>query len=403
MALITCLLAVLFSLFYFRTERTLYNESMAAMKDYASTQPGLIFFDRFGRIFETNEDKYSHLNMFVVEYYPSLKLIKPYGFYTELTSEQEKFLLFIVENAVSSKGSDGIIGKYNLRYLKSSITGGIRIVFLDKAYEDNTLHGILISLILLGCGSFVCFFIITLIICKIAVSPVEKSIIQQKQLVADISHELKTPLSIISANAEIISSKPDARVSELEKWLGYIKGETNRMSELISGMLYLSKTDEAAESYEKQILDLSSLVMGSLLPFESICFEKGLTLKTNIQPGIFIYGNRELLVRLVGILTENAVKYSNPSLGGIVSVDLYIIQDKTIMAVNNRGEVITGRQAKDIFKRFYRPDEARSRSEGGYGLGLAIANNIVELHDGKISLESNPTDGTTFIVTFKAS
>jgi signal transduction histidine kinase len=73
------------------------------------------------------------------------------------------------------------------------------------------------------------------------------------------------------------------------------------------------------------------------------------------------------------------------------------------MAVNNRGEVITGRQAKDIFKRFYSPDEARSRSEGGYGLGLAIANNIVELHDGKISLESNPTDGTTFIVTFKAS
>ena len=94
MALITCLLAVLFSLFYFRTERTLYNESMAAMKDYASTQPGLIFFDRFGRIFETNEDKYSHLNMFVVEYYPSLKLISPTVF-TPITSEQENFCFLL--------------------------------------------------------------------------------------------------------------------------------------------------------------------------------------------------------------------------------------------------------------------------------------------------------------------
>jgi two-component system sensor histidine kinase CiaH len=403
MGLITLLLALMLSFFYIRTSRTLHNESMAAMKDYASTQPGLIYFDRFGKIFGSGGDKYSHLNMFVIEYYRMSDVIIPYGFEKTLTDEQKNYIVYIVDTALNSTENDGIIEKYNLRYLKTNITGGVRIVFLDKAYEDNTLHGILLTIILIGCGGFICFFIITLIISKIAIAPVEKSITEQKQLVADISHELKTPIAIISANTEIISSKPDAKVADLEKWLGFIKSETNRMSDLIAGMLYLAKTDEAAESYQKTNLDFSSLVLGTILPFESVCFEKQLTLKTNIQPDININGNKELLVRLVGILTDNAIKYSDPAKGGVVGIDLYRVQDKIILAVNNKGEVISPKTAKHIFTRFYRPDESRSRTDGGYGLGLAIAKSIVDIHGGKITLESNETDGTTFIVSFKAS
>ncbi|NCA68159.1 MAG: HAMP domain-containing histidine kinase, partial [Clostridia bacterium] len=371
MSMITALLALILAFFYINTSRNMYNDSMEAMHDYSSKQPSVIFNDRFDKIFGTDSNKYSHLNMFIIEYYTNSNIIVPYGFEEELTDEQKDYIYYIVGNAMDYNNNNGIIEKYNLRYLKTNMPNGIKFVFLDKTYEDTTLHSLFISIMLIGCGGFICFFLITLVTCKLAISPVEQSWKQQKQLVADVSHELKTPITVISANTEIIASHSDSTVGDQSKWLGYIKNETERMTGLINNMLYLAKSDEAVGSYEKTDLDFSELTLGAALPFESICFEKGLELNCNIEPGLRINGNRELLVRLVGIFIDNACKYSYPS--GKVNFDLYRVQDKMIMAVNNKGNVITNEQSKHIFERFYRVDESRSRAEGGYGLGLSIA------------------------------
>ncbi|MDD4125399.1 MAG: HAMP domain-containing sensor histidine kinase [Eubacteriales bacterium] len=403
MFMITVLLIAILAFFYIHTGRTLYNDSMDAMRDYSAIQPSMIFNDRFEKIFgsENGNGKYSHLNIFIIEYYTNSGIIVPYGFEETLTDEQKDYIYYVVGSAIESDEKNGVIEKYNLRYLKTDINSGVKIVFLDKSYEDLTLHSLLISILLIGCGGLVCFFLITLIICKIAVSPIEKSIKQQKQLVADVSHELKTPLSVIGANTEIIASHSESTVGDQSKWLGYIKNETERMANLISGMLYLAKSDEAAESYEKYALDFSNLALGAALPFESVCFEKGLELNCNIEPGLGINGNRELLVRLVGILIDNAVKYSYPVKDGKVIFNLFYAQDRIIMTVNNKGDIITPEQAGHIFERFYRVDESRARCEGGFGLGLSIAKSIVDIHGGKITVKSSRDDGTTFTCTFK--
>ncbi len=402
MALFATLLAGILAFFYFQTKSNLYNDSLAAMKDYMSKPPYLVFGNPFERFFgEENNLNKNAADAFAVEYFSYSKVIVPYGFGDTITDEQKDYIFSIVKTTLDAKSNTGVIGGFGLRYLKQPFNGGVKIVFLDKTYEDSVLDSLGVTILIIGAGGFILFLLASLVITKIAVRPAERSWQQQKQLVADISHELKTPLTIISANADIIASRPNAASEETAKWLSYIKSETERMGSLISSLLYLEKSRKESGADEKTYLNLSELAVGACLPFESVCFEKGLTLSVSVKPDIFLTANAGLITRLIGILLDNAVKYSVP--GGKVSFALQKTPDKIIMAVNNKGEVIPPERIRHLFERFYRGDESRSREEGGFGLGLAIAKEIAESHSGKIAVKSEKSEGTTFICSFKPS
>lgn len=172
------------------------------------------------------------------------------------------------------------------------------------------------------------------------------------------------------------------------------------MKGLVDDLLFLAKSDDAQKAPVMAQVALSDLVMGSLLPFESVAFEKGVELQSNIQPDLAMLGDGGQLRRLVLILLDNAVKYVGEK--GTVRLTLQRQQDRINLTVQNTGEPIQPDHLAHLFERFYRVDQARDRADGGYGLGLAIAKRIVEAHRGKITVSSTQQDGTVFTVAFRA-
>ncbi|MBQ6184123.1 MAG: HAMP domain-containing histidine kinase [Clostridia bacterium] len=399
LALLCVLFYAMLAVFYFQTARTLKNESEDALRSYSRQNPSMIFDDRFNRFFG-GTDEYSRYDIFIIEYREVGNLLTPYGF-GRITEEQERYIFALMDEVLDRKEEIGELGGYGLRYMKTSSPGYTKVVFLDKSREDSTLSSMRMTLIAIAAAGTVCFLIIAIVVTRIALRPVERSWKQQRQLIADVSHELKTPVAVISANTDIVLSHPEDTVDGQMKWLGYIKDETARMNDLITGILYLAKSDETRASIEKTDFDLSNAVYAAALPFESVCFEKGLSLELNVEPDIRFFGSRDMMMRLVSILIDNACKYSES--GGTVKTALYNAPEKTIIAVNNRGELITPEQAKHIFERFYRVDESRSEAGGSFGLGLSIASSITELHGGRIEVVSDEENGNTFICSFKRS
>ncbi|MCI7660258.1 sensor histidine kinase [Flintibacter sp.] len=217
------------------------------------------------------------------------------------------------------------------------------------------------------------------------------------QFVADASHELKTPLTVILANAGIVEGHPDETVASQHKWISYIQEEAQRMKGLVEDMLFLAKHDDARQSAKTQVCNLSDLVTGCVLRFESVAFESGVELDSEIQPRLSIHGDLDCLERLVMILLDNAVKYAGEA--GRVRLELQRRQERAVLTVTNTGQPIPPEHLDHLFQRFYRADGSRSRKEGGYGLGLAIAHTIVQFHRGQIEVKSDAQNGTCFTVT----
>ena len=232
-----------------------------------------------------------------------------------------------------------------------------------------------------------------------AVKPLEYSLKQQKQFIADISHELKTPLAVINANLDLISSRPDTTIKENKKWIDNNKSELFRMNKLIQDMIMLAKTDNYVVDKEKfEILNFSDLVDNSVLSIEALAFEKNIELRADIEDKLYVLGDSTKLKQLIMILLENAIKYSEKD--DFIEVCLNKKSGKIILNVTNSGNIISEEKAEHIFDRFYRADASRSQSPKGYGLGLSIAKNIVRIHEGEINLLfSNKEKGTCFSVT----
>lgn len=223
------------------------------------------------------------------------------------------------------------------------------------------------------------------------VRPVEDAFVRQQQFVWDASHELKTPLAVISANADVL----EGEIGENE-YLKYIQSEVRRTDDLVRNLLILARLDRGTGSQEMRELDLSEALLGVLLPFESTVFEAGKTLETEIQENVRCTGNEAMLQQLAVILLSNALKYSND--GGAIRVRLSRKAHGCELRVENTGEGIAPKDLERIFDRFYRTDASRNSETGGEGLGLAIARSIVELHRGTIRAESEMDGWTRFIV-----
>lgn len=299
-----------------------------------------------------------------------------------------------VQEALGSGREEGVLSSVDLRFLRGMTPQGEKIAFADRSRERDTMKSLVISSLLVGAGGLAAFYAVSVFLARWALRPAETAWERQRQFVADASHELKTPLTVILANTGILLSHTESTVRDQMKWVSYTRDEANRMKKLVDDLLFLARADAARAPAARIPLNFSDIVWSGLLPFESIAFERGVTLESVIEPDISLQGDEGQLRQLVAILLDNACKYAGEE--GRVMLRLERGADKARLSVHNTGEAIPQADLAHIFERFYRADKSRARSQGGYGLGLAIAKSIAEGHKGKIFAESRAGDGTTF-------
>lgn len=273
---------------------------------------------------------------------------------------------------------------------------GYNIVFLDVTAQQTILTNLIYTFLAVALVMLVVIYFTSRYFANRSITPVKEAFDKQKRFIADASHELKTPLAVINTNADVLLANSDDRIADQAKWLHHIKSETERMKTLTNDLLYLTEMDDTREKMLFAPFNLSEAVEGVILTMEAVIFEKNISLSYDIDPDLTINGNSEQIKQVVMILLDNAIKYAG-SPGSIV-VSLKWRPNYIQLCVTNTGEGIAPEHLERIFDRFYRIDLSRSRKQGGYGLGLAIAKSIVEQHKGKIYAKSAPGQTTSFYV-----
>ena len=303
----------------------------------------------------------------------------------------EDTLLALASKVLTQSKEKGRFGSF--LYRLSVTEHGTCLYFLDYGMEKSMSMRLLQICLYVGLLGIVLIFIPVCFLSRWTTKPVRDAFDKQKQFIADASHELKTPLTIITTNAEVLhSSIPD------NKWLFHILEQTDRMKVLINDLLSLARLDSYASQKDFLPMDLSSTVKNAALSFESLAFEYRKQFIMDIQDGLTLTGNEGNVRQLVTILLDNAFKYSDEH--GAVSITLSSHGDKKILLVRNTGSGIPAEDQKHIFERFYRSEASRNRKYGGYGLGLSIASSIVTAHKGQLTVKSDEATYTAFTATF---
>ena len=382
MALLTVMLGVTFGLVLHFTQQSLEAESLRTLEALANnwqtaSSPGL--------------DDGTRVPYFALEINARGDIITTRGGYFDL-SDREK-LQKLIDIAVNSEDDIGEVPDYGLRFYRVVTRTSWRVVFADTSAETTTLHSLIRTLAIASAAALAVFFVMSLLLARWLVRPVARAWDQQRQFVADASHELKTPLTGIMTNAELLNS-PDFDETHRSQFAAHILTMSRQMRQLIEEMLDLARTDSGQSTLIFSQVDLSRLISDAVLPFEPVFFEAGLTLAVDIQPGLTVRGSQQHLRQTVDILLDNARKYAAPS--GEISVTLTRCGGRCRLAVSNPGPEISKADLQNIFKRFYRADEAHTQ-RGSYGLGLSIARNIILRHRGRIWAESKNGRNTFFV------
>lgn len=311
--------------------------------------------------------------------------------YLELSDEDIDKL---ANTIVTSKQKRGSVSSFGLEYLSITEDNYTYIVAADNSFESGNIRNLFILCIISFMISFFVFFAISVLLSTWILKPVEKSWQQQNRFVSDASHELRTPITVILANLNILSSKKDDLIKTQYQWIDNTKEEANRMKQLVDELLFLARSDDSQNKLVFSKIDLSELLLSRILSFEALAFEKGIRLDYDISDDLNIIGHEGNVKQLISILLDNAMKYCGDK--GSVYLKAFSLKDRTYVLVKNSGDLIDAEDLKHIFERFYRTDKSRSRTEGGYGLGLAIAKTIVDNMHGKISVLSDKENGTVF-------
>ena len=321
---------------------------------------------------------------------PNSPMFQLSTFYTVAVSKSEEILE--TKNPLPAVYSDEKLEQLALKVLRSEAVTGTEnnLVFYaaDKggytlvSFMDNTVFNeraftLFRYTLIFGGVALILFFFLSIFLARKIVNPLEESYQKQKQFISDAGHELKTPISVVSANAELLSREVGDN-----RWLQNIQYENERMGLLVGQLLELARTENPSRQTEQ--IDLSRLVSGEALPFESVAFEKGLVLHTDIGAEIAVKGNSHQLKQLTSILLDNAIRHSQ----GGTDVHLTLVKEHgyATLCVVNPGSEIPEYQRQQIFERFYRLDPARNGEDNHYGLGLAIAKAIVTAHQGHIEV-----------------
>ena len=298
----------------------------------------------------------------------------------------------ICEKALQANTDTGSIDQ--LKYVISHSKDGYDIVIMDLAVSRRNNRTLLVYSILFGILGLFIFTFLSYGISNLIVRPVEAAFEQQKDFISAASHELKTPLTVIQANSELLEDQFGH-----SKWLTYIQAECEQMSKLVTSLLTLTKLDHDAHTQLPFCeFNLSDAFLERILPFESVAFEKQITFNYEITPHITITGIKEQLQQVLTIMLDNAIYHTNSN--GEIMVSLVQSNHNITLTVSNTGEPISPEDQKKLFQRFYRADKARSRENGHFGLGLSIAKSIVDQHHGTIDIHCS--DGiTSFIVSLR--
>lgn len=285
-------------------------------------------------------------------------------------SEEE--LIELAGNVLKGGQASGKVG--SLSYIVCQKEGYQLVAFKDNTVSENSLSMLLKNILIVGGAAIIVLFFLSLYLSKRIVKPLEENDQQQKQFISNASHELKTPVAVISANAEILS-----RELGENDWLANIAYENERMGELVKQLLDLSRAENKENPMEQ--VDFSRIAEGEILALESLAFDQGKEIHSELEEGITLTGNASQLTQLVSILMDNAIRHST---GNKIDAALKRHGHEAILSVENEGEEIPADKLQHLFDRFYRLDEARNSEGNHYGLGLSIAKAVTEKHGGNI-------------------
>ena len=324
----------------------------------------------------------------------------------------------VLEDALTQTASlpdgSGQLDAMGLFYSKSTVSSGYSYVAFADMETASGWQSLLVVLVLAGLGALLVFLVISVFFSRWALRPVEQAWNEQNQFLADASHELKTPLTVILANMSIALKNPSSTVASQNQWLEGTQHEAENMQHLVNDMLTLAKADAAHSTNMKLLggagtsagsafskVDFSTLAESSVLQFESVAFEQGLSVEDHVQEGLFVQGDEAKLGRLLGTLLDNACKYAAPA--SVVTMRCWEEGSTVRLSVQNFGNTVAPEDLPHLFDRFYRTDKARTRTTGNgassHGLGLAIAQGIATEHGGSIAVTSTEAKGTTFTVS----
>ena len=306
-----------------------------------------------------------------------------------LASLTEEEASALAESVYASGREKGFSGAY--RYLRSSCDGETMLLLLNCERALATFRGFLYASVGISLAGTLAVFLLLLLLSGRIVRPIAESYEKQKRFITDAGHELKTPITIIRADADVLQSE----MEEESEWITDIRVQTSRLAELTSDLIYLSKMEEENASLQMQDFSLSELVDETAQSFQALALTKGKTFHASIEPDLTVTGDEKALAKLVSILLDNAMKYSPE--GGTVELTLDRGGKGARLVVKNSSLPMEKGSADRLFERFTREDRSRNSESGGFGLGLAIAKAVTEAHKGRIRAESE--DGASLTVT----
>lgn len=400
MVLVTVILAAVFSVILVTTRQSLYRDSLEALEQAVSltAEQAPSYSSRYEP--ETEEGTWStglfgtdrvQLPYFTVQ---TTRTGRLYLLANQFLDISEPSILFDISDAAlaGEQDTDTLqIQGYHLRYLRTGNLLGYRIAFVDLTQEDSTLSALARNLAFISLGALAVFFLISLLLARWAVRPVEKSWKQQRQFIADASHELKTPLTVMLSSLDMLEQYGDGDPVKRRRWLDNLRSCSGQMKTLVEELLVLARSDNATQQVHLAPCNFSDLAAEETLLFEAAAFEQGKTMEAALTPGIFVSGDGPLLRRILDIYLDNACKYGAP--GTVIQVSLSAEGKRALLSVRSEGAPIPKGDLERIFERFYRADP--SRTEEGYGLGLSIALELARLHHGKVWAASDE-GGNTF-------
>lgn len=297
-------------------------------------------------------------------------------------------------SAILSDGAQTGMVNHTFQFYRQPKSNGTLMVFTDKSAEMDTLDQLKRTTIIIGIISIIILSAAAFFLSKKSIEPIKLAFERQKRFVSDASHELKTPLTVISANADVLADEIGDN-----KWLTYIKSQTDRMNVLVNDLLNLTRLENNTTDFICVDFDLSRAAENTALPFECQAFEMNRKFIVDIDEGISVNGSEKHIKQMMAIFIDNAIKYSNE--GGTVKVTLSKHGDKKVFSVFNTGTGVREDEKEKIFERFYRSDESRNRATGGYGLGLAIAKSVIDKHKFKVHVENQEGKSICFVVTMQ--
>lgn len=283
----------------------------------------------------------------------------------------------------------------------TTATDEYNIFFMDVTSSQRLLTDLFYTFLGIVPLTLLAVFLISRKIANRAVQPITEAWEKQHRFAADASHELKTPLAIITANTDALLLESEDNPENRKKWIGYIKDETDKMARLVNELLYLAKVENMDHSEQYCEFDFGQCISDACITVEAMVYEKKIALEYNIEEHVMLFSSEAKIKKLISILLDNAIKYTDE--GGFIRLRLKKHKSVAEMSIENSGAEIPAETLPYIFDRFYRADQARENEDGSYGLGLAIAKSISEQLGAQLTAVSAQKQSTTFTFLIKAN